>query len=667
MAGQQPQHRRVEGSLAESSSSVTIDPVMAAFQLLFPLLVTCVAASARAPRRLPACQVVQSDAFCSDLSLRSAPLDLPPGVQTLDLSRNHVQNLTRETLAFHSGLRRLNLRSNEIHFIQPGLFTDMADLKVLDLSRNHLHVLALSKVSLGPLTSVETLDLSSNQLYTGMTDYFLADSPSLEVLSLNGNSITKIAQSAFGGSPRLKKIGLHNNVILEIEGGAFDSLSNLTELDLSKNSITCITDFNLCNLKVLNLSKNSVELFQSVTSTDHYRLLSLDLSENKMSSFPLLPRNNRLEHLDVSRNRLQSVNDTGTPDEKTFLYHLRYLDMSYNHLKSLPECFFHCMGSLEVLNVSNNCISSFSIADERFLRTVKTINLGYNSLRSLTFGENTLQSLEELVLRGNDLATLDHGVFRQLPSIKHLQLRQNNLEICSSDRERQDAPGCVSFSSVPTLEILDLSDNQLRTLPADAFAGSPLKSLDLSLNPGLDMDRDSLLGLERSLVHLLLRENNISSLSTDLSSLTSLKHIDLSTNQLTAVPAWNRDSSIESLNLQNNHLVTLEYSTMLALEHSLKTLYMGSNPLSCCSNLDLLQMVQNSAVVVPDIETATCVHEEYSEPVNIEKVTWDMCHTSGVRYYAIAVAVIALVVVVASVLLVKCLQARKPQHRSFNA
>uniref|UniRef100_A0AAQ4S566 Leucine rich repeat containing 32 n=1 Tax=Gasterosteus aculeatus aculeatus TaxID=481459 RepID=A0AAQ4S566_GASAC len=549
------------------------------------------------------------DAFCSDLSLRSAPVDLPRGVQTLDLSRNHVQNLTRETLAFHTGLRRLNLRSNEIHFIQPGLFVDMADLKVLDLSRNRLNVLALSNVSLGPLTAVETLDLSSNGLYTGMTDYFLAHSPSLEVLALNGNSITKIAQNTFSGSPRLKKIGLRNNVILEIESGRLRLPERSDELDLSQE---------LHHL-VLNLSKNSVELFHSATSTDYYRLLSLDLSENKMSSFPLLPRNNRLERLDVSRNQLQSVNDTATPDEKTFFSHLRYLDMSYNQLQSLPESFFHCMRSLEVLNVSNNCIGEFSVADEGLLRTVKVINLGYNSLRSLTFGENTLRSLEKLLLRGNGLATLDSGVFRRLPSIEHLQLRQNNLQICSWGRNRQDAPGCVSFSSVPTLQILDLSDNQLRTVPADAFAGSPLKSLDLSLNPGLDMDRDSLSGLERSLVHLLLRENNISSLSMDLSSLTSLKHIDLSTNQLTTVPAWNRDSSIESLNLQNNHLVTLEYSTMLALEPSLKTLYMGSNPLSCCSNLDLLQMVQNSAVVVPDIETATCVHQEYSEPVNIEQ------------------------------------------------
>uniref|UniRef100_A0A8C9XVM7 Leucine rich repeat containing 32 n=1 Tax=Sander lucioperca TaxID=283035 RepID=A0A8C9XVM7_SANLU len=584
------------------------------------------------------------DVFCSDLSLRSAPVNLPPGVQMLDLSCNQVQNLTQETLAYHTGFHHLNLHSNKIHFIQPGLFKDMTDLRVLDLSRNQLNVFAFSKINIGPLTAVESLDLSSNGLYTGMSDYFLADSPSLANLSLNSNSITKIAQNTFSGSSSLRKINLHNNVIMEIEDGAFDSLDSLTELDLSKNSITCITNFNLCNLKVLNLSKNSMELFQSTTSTDCYKLLSLDLSENKMPYFPLLPRNNMLEYLDVSRNQLQSINVTGSPEKKAkvYFYHLKYLDMSYNQLKSLPESFFDCMGLLEVLNVSNNCISSFSITSQSLLQT--------------------------LFLHGNDLTTLDNQIFQRLPSIKHLQLQQNNLIICSLDQNHQEPPGCVSFSSIPNLQFLYLSENNLRSLPANVFANSPLKLLDLSLNPGLDMDKDSLSGLEHSLVHLLLRENNISSLNTDLSSLRSLKHIDLSTNQLTALPMWNKDSSIESLNLQHNNLVTLEYSTMLALEHSLKTLYMGSNPLSCCSNLDFLHMVQHSAVVVPDIETVTCIHEEYSEPVNIEKVTQEMCHRSGGQNYIIAIVVIVLVVMIVLGLLVKCCHLRKRKHsRSFSA
>lgn len=609
------------------------------------------------------------DAFCGNLSLRSAPAHLPRDIQMLDFSHNLVQNLTEETLAYHTGFLHLNLHANEIHFIQPGLFKDMTDLKVLDLSRNHLNVCALSKINIGTLRAVESLDLSSNGLYTGMTDYFLADSPYLENLSLDSNSITKISQNTFSGSLSLTKISLHNNVILEIEDGAFDSLHRLTELDLSKNSITCITDFNLLNLEVLNLSKNSIELFQSSTATDFFKLVHLDLSENKMSYFPLLPQVNNLEHLDVSRNQLQTINITASPKTKTSVYfsHLRYLDMSYNQLKSLPESFFVCMESLEVLNVSNNCISSFSVLKAN-LQKVKIINLSFNSLQTLTFGEKSLPSLEELFLQGNDIVILDPKIFQRLPSINCLHLQQNNLDICLSDQKVQDPPACVSFCSIPTLHFLNLSENNLKTLPANAFANTPLKLLDLSLNPGLDMDQHSLSGLENSLVRLHLRENNISRLNTDLSLLRSLKYIDLSTNQLTTLPTWNKDSSIESLNLQNNNLVTLEYNTMLALEHSLKILYMGSNPLICCRNLGFLHMVQHSAVVVPDIETVTCIHETDSEPVNIEKVTQEMCHNTCIQNYIIAVVLTLLLMMIALCLLLKCFHARKRKlNRRFSA
>ncbi|XP_029028535.1 transforming growth factor beta activator LRRC32 [Betta splendens] len=637
---------------------------MAAFQLLFLLMVSCVVASARPSRQIPPCHIVQMDVICRDLSLRSAPDNLPRGVQMLDLSLNQVQNLSQRTLAYHTSFHRLNLQSNRIHFIQPGLFQNMSDLKVLDLSKNHLSVFGFSKINVGPLTAVESLDLSSNGLYTGMSDYFLADSPLLTNLSLNSNSITKIGQHTFKGSLSLKKISLHNNVILEIEDGAFDSLKNLTELDLSKNSITCIRDFNLHRLKVFNLSQNSMELFCSVDSRAAYELQTLDLSKNKMLYFPSLPQNNVLRYLDVSRNLLGNLSKgLDTP-----LNDLMYLDLSYNRLTNVSESFFTLMGSLEVLNVSNNCIGSFSVTTGAVLRSVRTVHLGYNSLRSLTVGADALPSLERLYLQGNDLATLDHGVFQRLPKLRQLQLQGNGLKICASERNRRTGDGCVSFSYIPNLQFLDISENNLPTLPADAFAETPLRLLDVSRNPGLDMDQDALSGLDRSLVHLLVRENNISRLDTHLSALRSLKHVDLSGNQLTSLPQWNKESSIESLNLQSNNLVTLEDGNMLGLKRSLKTLYMGSNPLSCCRNLGFVHMVQSSALDVPDLPSVTCVYDDASAPVNIGAVSAEACRAANTSSYIIA-AVLALIGLAALLaLLVKCCRSRKRKHsRGYRA
>lgn len=397
-----------------------------------------------------------------------------------------------------------------------------------------------------------------------------------------------------------------------------------------------------------------------------------------MLLLPLLPRKNKLEYLDVSRNQIQSINVNGSFSGRVFLepsltkehtcfHHLRYLDMSYNNLQSLPESIFYTTLSLQDLIVSNNCIQSFSLSRD-LLPKLRILDLSYNTLQTFSITHKSLQSLEELYLQGNDLTTLDYHTFQRLPNLKLLQLQQNNLEICQQNIFDNSA-SCVSFAAIPNLEYLYLSENNLQRLPANAFRNTPLKLLDLSLNPGLFLNQDTFSSLENSLVHLFLKENNITKLNTDLSSLTSLKYVDLSTNQLTVLPMWNWESSIESLNLQNNNLVTLDYSTVLVLERSLKTLYMGSNPLNCCSNLAFLHMVQHSAVVVPDIEAVTCVYVEDSEPVNIEKVTQEMCDNlqkeSG---NVIMFVVVALVLMVTLALLIKCCQSRRRRrNRSFRA
>ncbi|CAL8364539.1 unnamed protein product [Lota lota] len=672
---------------------------MAGFHLLFTVVLGHMSGSlpATRPPHLPSpCQVDNMEVFCDGRNLRSAPANLPLGIQKLDLSCNMFQNLTHETLAIHPTVHHLSLHSNKILFIEQGLFRGMKHLKFLDLSKNSLDVFAMSKSSIGQLGAVESLDLSGNGLHTGMTKYFLRDSLSLVNLSLNSNSLTKIAKDTFSGSPALKKISLHNNVILEIEDGAFNVLFHLTELDLSKNSITCITDFDLSQLQILNLSKNSLETFQTLDSDLDYELVTLDLSQNKILYFPLVPRRNKLAYLDISRNQLQGVNTTGTAEEmgnfrEQSLAHtqsgldlghqdfssLKYLDLSYNQIKTIPQSFYNSMVQLKHLNISNNCIGLFLVGEENRLNHLKVLDLSYNSLRNLSFGKNTLLSLEQLSLQGNLLTTLEPQTFQGRPRIKYLLLQQNNLHICPSHAESSFSNngihprGCVAFSSIPTLRYLYLSENHLKELPNDAFMDTPLTLLDLSLNPGLEVGPNALSGLKDSLVHLSLRENHISRLDVDLSSLNHLKLVDLSTNRLSTLPSWNKESSIESLNLGNNNLVTLEYDTLVALESSLKTLYMGSNPLSCCSNLRFFQLMQHSAVEVPDIATVTCVHKQDSEPINIERVTMEMCHlldNSSKIMTIVAILVVALALVVALGFLAKaCYNRRHTNSSTFNA
>lgn len=645
----------------------------------------------RRPAELSPCHVLQKDADCSSLNLRNIPSHLPSSIHTLDLSQNRLQNLTDDSLLSYTTIHHLKLRSNQIELIRPGLFRDMSHLRVLDLSRNSLDVYGALKTHVGPLPSVQSLDLSGNGLFTGMSDYFLRDAPALTNLSLNGNSITKICRDTFNGSQALRNIDLHNNVIIEIEEGAFESLTHLSELDLSVNSISCIMDFNLFQLKTLNLSKNSMSNFQTAESEQDFELLYLDLRENKILYFPVLPQKNKVMYLDLSRNLLRSVNCSGPVEELENLKDcgylfadreldshcvdeqhqdlpkLMYLDLSYNQLKTVPSSFFGSMNALETLNISNNCLQSFRVSADGPLNSLRTLDISFNNLQHVELEEKTLTALEVLHLQGNSLRVLDANIFSKLPSIHSLHLQQNRLSICPSP----PADGCVSLASLPTLRYLYLSENSLLSVPQNAFRGSPLLILDLSLNPGVEMDAGALSGLETSLARLYLSGNQLRTLAVDFTLFGNLKSLDLSANRLTALSLWSGDSSVESLNLQNNSLVTLSAGTVSALQKALKTLYVGSNPLSCCGNSHLLTLLRRDGVLVPDIAAATCWYSKDSQntEIGVSAVQAEHCQSVDGKVLLISVTVVVMLglVVLSTVIFKLCHSRRHAFNRGIKA
>ncbi|XP_028824932.1 transforming growth factor beta activator LRRC32 isoform X2 [Denticeps clupeoides] len=630
------------------------------------------AASSLHPQQLSRCRVNDTAVYCNGMNLEAVPDELPPDVRKLDLSQNLLQNLTHGLLAAFAAVSHLNLRANKIQFIQPHLFKDMTNLQELDLSKNDLEAFALQKSDVGPLTAVRRLDLSSNGLYTGMSDYFLREAPALTSLSLASNSITKINKDTFAGSSALRSIDLQNNVILEIEEDAFDALQDLSDLNLSTNSITCIADFNLHRLRSLNLSKNSLELFEAEVETDvEYQLRYLDLRENKIHYFPVLPCRNRLIFLDLSRNRLMSVNTNGTAEEEAAghqnLSELLYLDLSHNQIHALPAAFFQCMQKLETLNVSSNCLRDFGVSGDVPMHSLRTLDLSFNKLRNVSFGEDTLRALESLYLQGNYLSRLDPDIFRRLPQIRELHLQRNDLSVCAHEGG-DEPPGCVSLSSIRTLNYLYYSKSSPASVPAHAFRGSPLLLLDLSGNPSLQIDALAFSGLETSLTRLSLKENDLRSLDADLYFLT---YLDLSFNKLTAVPLWNKESSIEVLNLQGNSLVTLEEDTVSTLGQRLKTLYLSSNPFNCCSNSWLPALVQEFKVDIADIDAVTCAYERDSElgQIDIRGASQEPCQTLNNSRLAVIVIVATLLglIVVVMLLLKLCHSKRCRLNDSFKA
>ncbi|NXM83387.1 LRC32 protein, partial [Oenanthe oenanthe] len=651
--------------------------------ILFLLAVVSTGASNHHPMEGTPCEMVNSQAFCHNKDLHQIPRELHPNVNKIDLSGNLIQSIPEMSLSFYTSLQYLDLSFNQISSITSGVFARMTSLLEINLANNHLHELTQNGTEgIGLLPKVEIMDLSHNNLYNGMAEHFINQAPTLQCLSLADNSIVKISHKMFQGCPSLVEIDLQRNIIMEIEEGAFETLANLSKLNLSTNSITCISDFNLRQLEILDLSRNSIETFSITKSNDEYSLRSLDLSGNKLLHFPVFPRVNKLVTLNLSNNLIQLTAESPYNkmdymdnewldasfhllDQKRskntsslHLSQLVYLDLSYNEIKSIPDGFFESMLSLHTLNLSKNCLQAFAIHHSALI-SLTVLDLSYNALQNLHLDAGALPNLREFHIQNNNLQTLQFDIFSSLPSLRLLNLQSNNISLChrysglAELRLVGEESGCVSFVNSPALQYLYLADNMLNTLPAHTFYKTPLLILDLSMNPGLKIELKALEGLEKSLEYLHLHGNSLIDLNIDLPCFSHLKHLNLSENQLSWLPKWDSDSPLEVLDLRNNRFSTLQNSNILALENSLKNLYLTGNPLNCCGNIWLSSMIQNTNVHIPNVEHLTCQYIQsfgYWEEMHIGDIRPEDCEKEDLK--KINILIILTFVLVLSVIIV---------------
>ncbi len=170
-----------------------------------------------------------------------------------------------------------------------------------------------------------------------------------------------------------------------------------------------------------------------------------------------------------------------------------------------------------------------------------TLDLSGNRLTSAAESFGNVISLEELNLSDNQLTSLPDWLGK-LTNLKALYLSGNRLTRLTK-----------SIGNVTSLEELDLSNNQLTSLP-DRLGN--LKALYVSHNKLTSLP--DWLGRLYDLKALYLSDNQLTSLPDCFGWLSRLKALDLSHNQLTSLPdSLGKLTNLQSLDLSENHLKSL--------------------------------------------------------------------------------------------------------------
>ncbi|XP_067123973.1 platelet glycoprotein V-like [Centruroides vittatus] len=393
-----------------------------------------------------------------------------------------------------------------------------------------------------------------------------------------------------------KHLKFSHDGIERISADTFLMLKELVSLDLSNNKISDLPEnvfSSLIYLRLLNLSHNVIHTLRSNIFKNLTSLISLDLSENNLTEIPedlfsWMP----LVSLSLSKNKITSF------PKKIFvnLKHLHELDLSYNNLMELSPQWLRPLTNLQAISIAYNKLTTIrkEVFENDKLNKINLIgnlwNCNENMYWLYLFIEENKGKFEDLssVLCQESKYGLNETIMNIL-EIVHLEKQINNTELCNFCN--------CSLNQDRRFVAVDCSNRNLTALPELL----PIKTRQVALNN----NQITSLTIKDSASHweyvrfLYLSNNHISSLLSlqDFKFHKNLIELNLSNNKLKEVPIYLLDK-----------LTKLEIS-------------LGGNPWKCdCNTVRFKTWLQDNYQMVVDIGDIRCA-------------PGDLSHSNSVIYY----------------------------------
>ncbi|EKX38875.1 hypothetical protein GUITHDRAFT_114981 [Guillardia theta CCMP2712] len=412
-------------------------------------------------------------------------------LKKLDLSLNALSNLPDDLFASFSLLQTLHVANNKLQTLPPSL-TSCPELSKLNIQHNqfatlpgfvgHLSCLSSLQVDhnaihtlpeeIGLLHNLDTFTCSNNQLQQLPSS--LGHLTSLTFLNMSSNRIEAIPGTV-GNLLSLTSLEASHNLLQSLPDG-LRNLSNLTRLDVRENCLTSATSLpHAPRMSELLLGFNKIQTFPPNLGDRLKSLSVLDIRDNAISN---------LEASDLTGLKVSMlVDNLGAPSDIDMK--LKMLDVRNNEIKMVPP-ELGLMTTLTSILLDGNPLKTMRRCDEsggtiitgtareilEYLRSRIQQNpeedvptSGLTRDVAMTIRSSVGNGL--LCLKGLQLQDFPYDCFNLSDSLKSLDFSDNNLESLS---ER-----CLSWTNLHTI---NLANNQLsRTEQASYHVLSNLPNL----------------------------------------------------------------------------------------------------------------------------------------------------------------------------------------------
>ncbi|XP_030630822.1 uncharacterized protein gp1ba [Chanos chanos] len=387
------------------------------------------------------------------------------------------------------GTQVLVLTHNQFEMFSWASYVDFPDLHELDLSHNQITALEPPG---SMLRNLSVLRLSYNKL-SGLGGGVFRSAPSLMEIYLDGNSLRSLHDSTFGDLPILEVINLSQNQIPALPRQLLDSISStgLKTLDLEQNNISSMPDgffSSKPDLPYVYLSSNpwecscQVGYLQTYLDDQGHNVYKhagpssiVNEPESVVCASP--PHLKGQPIIDLKEDHYCNREQTSSCSSDRNEDHRPRVSCVNMGLSSVPAGID--IGT-QVLVLTHNQFEMFSWASYVDFPDLHELDLSHNQITALEAPGSMLRNLSVLRLSYNKLSGLGGGVFRSAPSLMEIYLDGNSL------RSLHDS----TFSDLPILEVINLSQNQIPALPRrllDSISSTGLKTLDLEQNNILSM------------------------------------------------------------------------------------------------------------------------------------------------------------------------------------
>nr|AUG89725.1 Toll-like receptor 3 [Penaeus japonicus] len=587
-----------------------------------------------------------------NLTLRTRNLDWPvmsltakPEVfrplhqlERLDLSTNNIWELPAGAFCHLANLKLLNLSHNHLQDITQlgfgggstdrGVSSCRSDVSSLDLSHNDVTVLASG--SLQGLEQLQHLYLQNNELGK-VDDNAFQGLRSLHTLDISNNRLVALPEDAFAHTPGLMYCRARNNSLSVLAPGLFGGLDHLVELDLSYNELksewlTSSIFQGLVRLMLLDLSHNKISQLNQQVFSDLYTVQVLRLSHNQLKTIPAaaFAACVNLHTLDLSYNQLTSVPDKAFQGVSV----LSFLALDNNKISEVGPNSLKNLSSLEDLNLNGNQLTAIPEAVGH-LRYLKTLDLGENQISDLAnMPVKGLQFLYGLRLVNNKIkGNLTKNTFSDIPSLKILNLAKNSItaiEIGTFDNNlnlqavRIDANQLSNinglFETLPNLLWLNVSDNNIEVFDYH-FVPQSLEWLDLHKNKISELGNFK----ERHDLNLQTLDASFNKLQyiNSIQIPDSVQLLFLNDNKISVVEPFTffKKVNLTRVDLFANQLSRMDMSALrlspVPVGKSLPEFYLGGNPFICDCNMEWLQRInalehRRQHPTIMDLESIYC-------------------------------------------------------------